>query len=92
MIKPYNKHDYLLERDLSSAERLEPVRTSIQHTIQLLHQFESVTCKASDLLTEDQLLLICKAAEAAYNAAANAAFLGLSGYTHKLVESVKWEG
>lgn len=90
MIRPYHKHDLFLEKDLTPAERLEPARAAIRHAIDLLQQFNDTIAHASPLLTDENLQTICDAAEAAYNAAGNAAFLGHSGFEPVPVKTVGW--
>lgn len=91
MTHPYNKHDFMLNRDLTAAERLEPARAALRFAAQLLQQFERDTLKASDRLTENQLEIICRAADQAYKAAENAAFLGYSEFNAHPLERVQWE-
>ena len=91
MTHPYNKHDYLLGRDLTAAERLEPARVALRWAVKLLEQAETTAGRASDRLTEEQLETVCRAAEQAMRAAENAAFLGVSGYIAHPVERVAWE-
>lgn len=50
-----------------------------------------MTDKAWDGLTDAQLQTICNAAESAYNAAQNCAFLGVGGYNGCPVRMVVWE-
>lgn len=90
MIRPYNKQDLFREKDLTPAERLEPARAAIRHAITLLQQFDDKIAHASPLLTDENLQTICDAAEAAYNAAGNAAFLGHSGFEPAPVKTVGW--
>ena len=91
MTHPYNKHDYLLGRDLTAAERLEPARVALRWAVKLLEQAETTAGRASDRLTEEQLETVCRAAEQAMRAAENAAFLGVSGYIAHPAERVAWE-
>jgi hypothetical protein len=91
MIRPYKKHQMIPERDISCAERLEPARAAVRHAIKLLEQFSDMTDKAWDGLSDAQLQTICNAAESAFNAAQNCAFLGVGGYNGYPVRMVVWE-
>ncbi len=86
----YPKHDYILDRDLRPCERLEPQRNTLSHMRRLLDSLESTLNKASDQLTEDDLLTIADAVQYAYNAVENAAFLGNSDFTPRPVRAVRW--
>ena len=90
MNHPYKKHDEMLGRDLSAAERLEPARAALRYAVRLLEQFERDTTKASDRLSENQLETICKAADMAWKAAENCAFLGTSGFNAHPLERIVW--
>ena len=90
MIRPYNKQDLFREKDLTCAERLEPARSTICHAIDLLQQFNDKIAHAYPGLTDENLQTICDAAEAAYNAAINAAFLGHSGHEPLPVKAISW--
>lgn len=90
MIRPYEKHDLLLNVDLTAAERLEPARSALRHAYDLLRQCEDTLNHAAPGLSDAKLQVICDAAEAAHNAAMNAAFLGLSGYSPFPVKTVSW--
>lgn len=91
MIRPVNKHDYMLDRDLRPRERLSPATSAIRFARQLLEQFERDLERAGDQLTEEQLQTICNAADMAWKAAENAAFLGHSGFHAHPLEAVNWE-
>ena len=86
----YNKHDYMLDRDLRPRERLEPQRSTIKFMRQLLDSLEYELNNASDMLTEDDLLTIADAVQNAYNAVENAAFLGHSDFYPRPVRAVRW--
>jgi len=90
MTHPYNKHDFILDRDLTPAERLEPQRVALRYARQRLEQFERILDNASDRLTESDLLTICEAVDNALAAAENACFLGVSGYHPQPVHAVGW--
>ncbi len=90
-MKPYPKHDFILDRDLTPAERLEPQRATIRFAIKYLKQLDDTLKNASNSLTEEQLETIADAVQNAYNAASNAAFLGTTGYHALPVRSVRWE-
>lgn len=90
-IRPYNKHDPIIGRDLTAAERLEPARAALRLAAKLIEQAERTAENASNLLTEAELETVCRAAEQAVRAAENAAFLGVSGYIAHPVERVAWE-
>lgn len=51
----YPKHDYLLNRDLTPAERLEPQRISLARMINKLEATIDQLNNASEDLTEEQL-------------------------------------
>lgn len=87
----YPKHDYILDRDLRPCERLEPQRNTINHIRRLLDSLESTLNNASDQLSEHKLNVIADAVQMAYNAAENAAFLGISGFSPRPVCPVSWE-
>ena len=91
MIYPYNKHDFILNRDLTPAERLEPQRKCLEHTQNLLEQFKRTLESASDRLTENELNTIAEAVDNALRAAENAAFLGESGFNPRPVRMVSWD-
>ena len=88
--KYYNKHDYILGRDLLPKERLEPQRVALRFAQNLLKQFEQTLENASDELTEDELSVIRDAVDNALTAAENACFLGVSGYNAQPVHMVQW--
>ena len=90
MNHPYKKHDVMLGRDLSAAERLEPARASLRYAVRLLEQFSRDTTKASDGLSDDQLETICKAVDMAWKAAENCAFLGISEFNAHPLERIVW--
>ena len=90
-MKPYPKHDHILHRDLTAAERLAPARTAITFMLRDLDTLEYRIKNASDDLTEAQLEIICEAVQNAYNAVNNAACLGESDYHALPVKSVRWE-
>lgn len=90
MNHPYKKHDEMLNRDISAAERLEPARSALRYAVRLLEQFERDTTKAYDGLTENQLETICKAADTAWKAAENCAFLGNSEFNAHPLERIVW--
>lgn len=89
-MRVYNKHDYILDRDLRPRERLEPQRKTLEHMRRLIDSLELELANASDLLTEDDLLTIADAVQYAYNAVENAAFLGHSGFYPRPVRAVRW--
>lgn len=91
MSKPYNKHDAVLDRDLTNVERLEQQRIALRTAQKRLEQFDLVLRKASDKLTEAQLQTICAAVDNALAAAENACYLGTSGYHGQPVRMVRWE-
>lgn len=91
MIHPYKKHDAMLGRDLTNAERLEPAVHTLEHARRLLEQFSRDVQRASDRLNDEQLETICRAAYVAMQAAENAAFLGNSHFNPRPLETVKWE-
>lgn len=91
MVHPYNKHDALLDRDLTAAERLEPARAALRYAVKLLEQFERETNHAWDGLSDNQLQIICNATEQAWRAAENCAFLGSSGFEGHILERVSWK-
>ena len=91
MSHPYPKHDDLLKKDLSAAERLETQRAYLRFSISHLEQSIRTLEHASDKLTEEQLQNICDAVDSAFNACANIAFLGYSGYTAQEVKTVSWK-
>ena len=88
MTHPYNKHDFILDRDLTPAERLEPQRVALRYARQRLEQFERILDNASDRLTESDLSTICEAVDNALAAAENTCFLGISGYHPQPVHAV----
>ena len=90
MNHPYKKHDLLLGRDLTAAERLQPAIATLNHAEQLIRQFKQDVEHASDRLTEAQLDTICKAAHVAMLAAENAAFIGDMHFNPHPLETVKW--
>lgn len=90
MNHPYKKHDVMLGRDLSASERLEPARVDVRFAIRLLEQFSRTVSNASDNLTEKQLETICKAADMAWKAAENCAFLGNSEFIAHPLERIVW--
>lgn len=87
----YPKHNYILDRDLRPRERLEPQRNTINHIRRLLDTLESTLNNASDQLSEHKLNVIADAVQMAYNAAENAAFLGISGFSPRPVCPVSWD-
>jgi hypothetical protein len=91
MTKPYEKHDFLLGRDLLPKERLEPQRVALRYARARLQEFERILDQASDNLTEEDMTIICKAVDNALFAAENARFLGTSGWNGRPVEMVRWE-
>ena len=91
MTHPYNKHDYILNRDLTPAERLEPQRKALEHAQGLLDHFRKILVNASDELTEKELDTIAEAVENALRAAENAAFLGTLGFNPRPVRMVSWD-
>lgn len=88
----YPKHDYILDRDLTPRERLEPQRRTISFMRDLLTNLENTLNNASDALTENDLLTIADAVQNAYNAVENAVFLGESGFHPRPVRAVRWGG
>lgn len=90
MIHPYEKHDAILNRDLSASERLEPARASLRFAMRLLKQFERDLLKASDRLTDEQLQTICNAVDNAWRASENCAFLGNPEFVAHPLERVSW--
>lgn len=92
MSHPYPKHDHILHRDLTAAERLEKQQAYLRQSIRYLEQSINTLKKVPDDLTEEQLMNICEAVDAAYNAAHNIAFLGIVGYEAKEVKKVEWRG
>lgn len=90
-MKPYPKHDHILHRDLTAAERLQPQRATLHFIKRMCDQLENTLNHASNDLTEEQLEKIADAVQNAYNAASNAAFLGTTGYHALPVRSVRWE-
>lgn len=91
MNHPYQKHDYMLDRDLTNRERLQPAVATLDHAELLIAQFKRTVKCASDRLTDDQLEIICKAAHVVMLAAENAAFLGCSAFNPHPLDTVKWE-
>lgn len=49
------EYDMLLNRKLTSVERLEPARVKLQHSVQLMLDMQHSLDNASDRLTEEQL-------------------------------------
>ena len=90
-MKPYPKHDYILQRDLLPEERLEPQRNTVRQMQKMLDSFYYVLLNAADDLTEEELDTVAAAVQNAYNAVSNAAYLGISGYHALPVESVRWK-
>lgn len=92
MSHPYPKHDHLLHCDLTAAERLEKQQAYLRQSVRLLEQSMNTLKKVPDDLTEEQLMNICEAVDAVYNAAHNIVFLGIVGYEAKEVKKVEWRG
>lgn len=90
-MKPYPKHDIILDRDLSASERLYPARSCVNFMEGMLCDLKETLIGASDSLTEKQLQTICDAVQNAYNAVSNAAYLGNSDYHALPVESIRWK-
>ena len=86
----YPKHDFLLDRDLTAAERLEGQQREIEFMKRYLEQLSNTLRNASNLLTEDELMTIAEAVHNAHNAVSNATFLGQSGYHALPVDVVCW--
>ena len=86
----YPKHDYLLNRDLTNSERLEPQRKTVEIIRRHLDELDHVLNNASDKLTEADLMVVADAVENAYNAVANAALLGTSDFHPLPVRVVRW--
>lgn len=91
MNHPYKKHDLLLGRDLTNAERLQPAVATLDRAALLIGQFRRDVQNASDLLSEEQLEIIGKAADVILRASENATFLGWQSFDPWPLESVKWE-
>ena len=89
-MRVYNKHDYMLDRDLRPRERLEPQRNTLNYIRKLCDSLEYELSNASDQLTEEDLLTIADAVQYAYNAMENAAFLGHSDFYPRPVRAVRW--
>lgn len=68
MSKPYPKYDELLKRDLTAPERLGTQLFHLKVSAQMIEQTITRLKRASNELTEDELLEICKAVDAVYNA------------------------
>ena len=60
MSRVYNKHDYILNRDLTPAERLEPQRVELRHSISKLEDSIRWFENAGDRLTEKELQTIAE--------------------------------
>lgn len=90
-MKPYNKHDFILDRDLTVAERLEPQRATVRFTKRALDSLDYVLRNASNDLTEEQIQTVAAAVQYAYNAVSNAANLGTVGYHALPVQVVRWK-
>ena len=91
MTHPYNKHDAMLGRDLTAAERLAPARATLRTAMRLIAQAIQTTDAAWNGLTDEQLEIICKAADQAYYAATNCAFMGESGFNAIPLEKIEWK-
>lgn len=88
-VHPYGKID-IFKGELHARERLEPARASLRLSISLLEQFIDRTEQATDLLSDEQLEVICKAAWEAQKAAENCALMGYSDFNAHPLEKVEW--
>ena len=89
-MKPYPKHDYILDRDLANCERTTPQIVQVWHMKKTLDKLELMLRNLSDDLTEEQLNTVCLAVEMATRAVNNAAYLGSDNVPHLPVEMVLW--
>lgn len=90
MTHPYNKHDYILNRDLTASERLEPQKATLRYARNLLEQFENTLNRAANDLTEEELDTIARATWNAFLAAENACFLAEPSFNPHPLETVGW--
>lgn len=90
-MKPYPKHDHILHRDLTAAERLQPQRATLHFIKRMCDQLENTLNHASNDLTEEQLEKIADAVQCAFNAMSNAKNLGTSDYIPLPVRLVIWK-
>jgi len=87
----YPRHDSILGRYYTNAERLQPQLQQIAFMRRALDTLEYRVKNVSPRLTEAQLETIAQAVQAAYNAVENAACLGDSGYIARPVEVIRWD-
>ena len=96
MNRPYGKHDVLLGRDLTPAERMERVRKTIEWTHRLLDQIDHTLAHlpedlGSDLDDENErLYAFAHAVNQIYRATENAAFLGSYNWVPRKLYEVSW--
>lgn len=87
----YNKHDDILHRDLTSAERLGDAFANIEFARRFLGQLENKLKQLPDDLTFAQLDKMDEAVQQMLHAMENAVFLGNSGYDPWNLRTIKWE-
>ena len=85
-----NKHDYILDRDLSPTERLGRSRSQIEYMRRYLDQLENTVNHVHPEVSEENLENFAKAIDMALRAAENAVFYGESGYFPQPLVSYGW--
>ena len=91
-MRTYPKHDYILGRDLTPRERLEPQRNEIQHVRNMLDSFElRFLQNVPGDLSEQAMRCIADALDQVYYAVLNAHQLGASDYNPYPLRVIRWE-